>query len=140
MPLTLAVLSVIVFRSAPSLQTTDPWLTLLKPLVPKQKNSPITFLGMVIGCLKKPFKKKSEQKYSLVPLGIVLFFFDRSVCSSGTWVYYFNYTWNTYWVPAVFRVLFKIHRWCHDFWMQSFKRHTFFLQLIDMYAPNNNAG
>ena len=27
---------------------------------------------MVIGCLKKPFKKKSEQKYSLVPLGIVL--------------------------------------------------------------------
>ena len=27
---------------------------------------------MVIGCLKNPFKKKSEQKYSLVPLGIVL--------------------------------------------------------------------
>lgn len=44
MPLTLAMLSVIVFRSAPPLQARWSIAYLLKSLIPTQKNSSITFL------------------------------------------------------------------------------------------------
>lgn len=93
---------------------------------------------MVIGCLKNPFKKKSEQKYSLVALGIVLSLIEVFIVVEPKFPILTTH--ETFIESLLYSGCFFGHTGdARIFGCSPLRDVLFFLPVIDMYTPNNNA-